>query len=53
MATTPRVTVWNEFRHERTDEKIRSIYPEGMHAVIARALREAGAPHNCEGGGRA
>jgi trehalose utilization protein len=42
MATTPRVTVWNEFRHERTDEKIRSIYPEGMHAVIARALREAG-----------
>jgi len=36
------VTVWNEFRHERSDQEIAAIYPDGMHAVIAGALREAG-----------
>lgn len=33
-----RVTVWSEFRHEKTNEAVKAIYPEGMHAVIARAL---------------
>jgi len=33
-----RVTVWNEFRHEKNDEKPREIYPQGMHHVIATAL---------------
>lgn len=33
-----RVTVWSEFRHERHNEAIRAIYPEGLHAVIGRAL---------------
>jgi len=28
------VVVWNEFRHERKKEKIREIYPDGLHAVI-------------------
>ena len=37
-----RVTVWNEFRHEKNDEKVRAIYPEGMHQVIAVALRTDG-----------
>ncbi|HEU4751679.1 MAG TPA: ThuA domain-containing protein [Armatimonadota bacterium] len=38
-----RVTVWNEFRHERNpNHKASQIYPEGMHTPIARALREAG-----------
>lgn len=41
MPGTPiRVTVWNEFVHERTNEFVRQIYPEGMHAVIAEALRQ-------------
>ena len=41
MTNAPRVTVWNEFRHERSDKEIAAIYPDGMHAVIAEALREA------------
>jgi trehalose utilization protein len=37
---TVRVTVWNEFRQERSDEAVRAIYPDGMHAAIAAGLRE-------------
>jgi len=37
---TIRVTVWNEFRHEKTHEEVRRIYPEGMHAVIAAHLNQ-------------
>lgn len=33
-----RVIVWNEFRHERHNERIKKIYPEGMHSVIASHL---------------
>jgi len=34
-----RVTVWNEFRHERKEKHpARTLYPDGMHAVIAKAL---------------
>ncbi|MGC8805815.1 MAG: ThuA domain-containing protein, partial [Candidatus Ratteibacteria bacterium] len=33
-----RVVVWNEFRHEKQSEKIKKIYPDGMHAVIAKHL---------------
>ncbi len=35
-----RVTVWNEFIHERTNEGTRKIYPDGIHAAVAAALRE-------------
>lgn len=35
-----RVTVWNEFLHERQDAEIREIYPEGMHGAIARFLED-------------
>jgi trehalose utilization protein len=42
MATPLRVTVWNEFRHEKVHEQIRSVYPDGIHAVLARRLREDG-----------
>src|SRR6202158_501063 len=42
MASSLRVTVWNEFRHEKVHEQIRSIYPEGIHAVIAGHLRTQG-----------
>jgi trehalose utilization protein len=41
MTDTPiRVTVWNEFIHERTAASTREIYPEGIHAVLASALQE-------------
>lgn len=35
-----KVTVWNEYRHERKNEKIKEIYPNGMHAVIAEFLNK-------------
>jgi trehalose utilization protein len=37
-----RVTVWNEFRQEHTDEPVRRLYPEGIHAAIAEGLRASG-----------
>ena len=42
LAGEPRVTIWNEYRHEKSDEQVAKIYPEGMHAVLAAALTEAG-----------
>ena len=36
------VTVWNEFRHERHNDTVAEVYPEGIHTVIAAALSEAG-----------
>jgi trehalose utilization protein len=30
--------VWGENIHERTNETVRAIYPDGMHETIARAL---------------
>ena len=37
-----RVTVWNEFRQERSDPEVGAIYPDGIHGAIAAGLREAG-----------
>lgn len=42
--TMPRVTVWNEFRHERGDGRAKEIYPDGIHEALAAPLREAGFP---------
>lgn len=36
-----RVTVWNEYKHEREKEEAKKIYPEGIHAVIAEFLKNA------------
>jgi trehalose utilization protein len=33
-----RVTVWGENVHERREDPVRAIYPDGMHAVIAAGL---------------
>ncbi|HEY0946122.1 MAG TPA: ThuA domain-containing protein [Opitutaceae bacterium] len=33
------VTVWNEFRHEKTNPKVAAHYPHGMHETIAAFLR--------------
>ncbi len=35
-----RVTVWNEFRHEKEMEDVKAIYPDGLHAVIKEFLDE-------------
>lgn len=34
------VTIWNEYRHEKIDEKVRSVYPEGIHGQLAAFLKE-------------
>ncbi|WP_254523106.1 ThuA domain-containing protein [Natrinema caseinilyticum] len=35
------VTIWNEFRHEREDEAVGAVYPNGIHEVLAAALADA------------
>lgn len=29
------VTVWNEFRHEKSDDAVKKVYPDGLHNAIA------------------
>ncbi len=40
----PKVTVWNEFRHEKADPAVLAIYPGGIHGAIAGFLRTGGFP---------
>lgn len=35
------VTVWGEFRHEKSDPVVGRIYPNGMHEAIAAYLRRS------------
>lgn len=35
-----KVTVWNEYFHEREHDAIRKIYPDGIHGCIADFLRK-------------
>jgi trehalose utilization protein len=35
-----RVTVWNEFRHERSNDVVKAIYPNGIHTCISDFLKE-------------
>lgn len=39
MSTSFNVTVWGEFRHEKTNPRVAEIYPQGMHETIASFLR--------------
>ncbi|MBQ4156842.1 MAG: ThuA domain-containing protein [Clostridia bacterium] len=34
-----RVTIYNEFVHERTHENVREVYPDGIHMTLSRALQ--------------
>lgn len=36
------VTIWNEFRHERTDPDVAALYPHGIHATLAEGLTRTG-----------
>lgn len=42
MSDAIRVTVWNEYRHEKQHESVRSVYPDGIHKAIAQPLETAG-----------
>lgn len=33
-----RVTVWNEFHHEKVEENVKAVYPDGIHKAIADFL---------------
>ncbi|WP_326716904.1 ThuA domain-containing protein [Vagococcus jeotgali] len=34
------VTVWNEYRHELSDEQVRQVYPNGIHEQLKFFLQE-------------
>jgi len=38
MGSKIAVTVWNEFRHEKTDEAVKKVYPDGIQVAIADYL---------------
>ena len=38
MKNNIKVTVWNEFIHEKNHEKVKKVYPEGIHKLIAEKL---------------
>lgn len=42
MGRTLKVTIWNENRHEQKNEKVRSVYPKGIHGALADGLGAAG-----------
>ncbi|GGF96755.1 ThuA domain-containing protein [Paenibacillus abyssi] len=33
-----RVTVWNEFLHEKVHEEVKAVYPDGIHQAIASGI---------------
>lgn len=40
-----RVTIWNEYRHEKLNPVVSANYPDGIHAAIAKGLRANGVAH--------
>ena len=38
MSKTINVTIWNEYRHEKSDENVAKLYPNGLHAAIGEFL---------------
>lgn len=42
MSGQPRITVWNEYRHEPANPVVAGIYPRGIHEALAAPLRAVG-----------
>lgn len=42
MPPTPRITIWNEYQHEKIDPHVAKIYPNGIHGAIAQHLKSVG-----------
>jgi len=34
MTSLPRVTIWNEFRHEKEHAEVAKVYPDGIHEAL-------------------
>ena len=45
MKKQTNVTIFNEYIHERNEERIRSVYPDGIHGAIAEKLSACGDYH--------
>lgn len=45
MTEQIRVTIWNEYRHEKSNAEIATLYPEGIHGAIGEGLRAHGFEH--------
>ncbi|MGY4762209.1 ThuA domain-containing protein [Paenibacillus caseinilyticus] len=39
---TQRVTVWNEYIHERTNPQVAAVYPQGIHSALVQGLEPYG-----------
>jgi trehalose utilization protein len=39
-ATKMNITIWNEYWHEQSSEKVRAIYPNGIHNTLADIVSE-------------
>jgi trehalose utilization protein len=39
---TTRATIWNEYRHERSDPRVAAHYPYGIHHTLAEGLNSHG-----------
>ena len=37
-----RITVWNEYRHEKENPRVSAVYPQGIHQALADGLRAHG-----------
>ncbi|WP_336776544.1 ThuA domain-containing protein [Paenibacillus sp. MMO-58] len=37
-----KVTVWNEFLHEKEHEEVKAVYPSGIHNALAEGIRSEG-----------
>lgn len=37
-----RITVWNEYRHEKQHSEVARVYPDGIHEALAAPLRARG-----------
>jgi trehalose utilization protein len=42
MSMNPRITVWNEGRHEKKNPAVQAVYPNGIHSALATHLRTKG-----------
>lgn len=38
MSEKIRVTIWNEYRHEKENPKVAAVYPDGIHQALAAFL---------------
>src|SRR5690606_19017901 len=32
------VTIWNEFLHEKKDDAVKAVYPDGIHMALKKGL---------------